>query len=152
MDILGLTNFAQIRGVLTVSPADLPDGALAGYALEDDLGASLDAWFPNWSSATDASHLRLLRLYAKYFCAGTVARTAAVFVLTKRSDGSNEGQRSGDGYEELANQLLGQALVYRLQLESAVGGQSASGRFSLTRAVRPARDPVVEPRAGAEES
>lgn len=146
MDVLGLTTFNQIRGVLTVSSADLPDTVLASYGLEDDIGADLDAWASGWETAGDPAQGRLLRLYAKYFCAGTVAKTAQVFVLTKKSDGSNEGQRSdADGFLWLSETLLSKASAVKTQLEELMGSRSED-RFSFTSSVRPTRDPVTESR------
>lgn len=147
MTVLNLTTFDQIRGVLTVSPADLPDSVLASYGLEDDLGADLDAWAAGWSSVVDPAQGRLLRLYAKYFCAGTVAKTAQVFVLTKKSDGSNEGQRSdSEGFLWMAESLLSRAAAIKSQLLDLIGGSEPGAWVSVTGVVRPARDPITEPR------
>jgi hypothetical protein len=122
MDVLSLTSFDQIRGVLTVSQADLPDETLSAYALEDDLTVDLDEWATGWATFTDEGHTRLLRLYAKYFCAGTVAGMAQVFILKKSTDGSTEGQRSdADGFLWLAGHLLEKALGFRLKLTEALG-------------------------------
>lgn len=148
MNVLDLTTFDQIRGVLTVSNADLPDSVLASYGLEDDLGADLDAWATGWSSVADAGQSRLLRLYAKYFCAGTVAKTAQVFVLTKASDGSNEGQRSdADGFLWLSKTLLEKAAGFRDQYLAAVGAVSSSERVSMVGRVIPSRDPITQARS-----
>ena len=147
MTVLDLTTFDQIRGVLTVSPADLPDSVLASYALEDDLGADLDAWATGWSSVVDPAQSRLLRLYAKYFCAGTVAKTAQVFVLTKKSDGSNEGQRSdSEGFLWMAESLLSRAAAIKSQFLDLIGGSEPGAWVSVTGVVRPVRDPVTESR------
>lgn len=148
MTVLDLTTFDQIRGVLTVSPADLPDSVLASYGLEDDLGADLDAWAAGWSSVVDAGQSRLLRLYAKYFCAGSVARTAQVFVLTKASDGSNEGQRSdADGFLWLSETLLAKAAGFKDQFLEAAGAAASSQRMTFASRVTPARDPITEARS-----
>ncbi|CAD5377356.1 hypothetical protein OF001_U20283 [Pseudomonas sp. OF001] len=148
MTVLNLTTFDQIRGVLTVSPADLPDSVLASYGLEDDLGADLDAWAAGWSSVVDAGQSRLLRLYAKYFCAGSVARTAQVFVLTKASDGSNEGQRSdADGFLWLSETLLAKAAGFKDQFLEAAGAAASSQRMTFASRVTPARDPITEARS-----
>lgn len=147
MTVLGLTTFDQIRGVLTVSPADLPDSVLTSYGLEDDLGADLDAWATGWSSVVDPAQGRLLRLYAKYFCAGTVAKTAQVFVLTKKSDGSNEGQRSdSEGFLWMAESLLSRAAAIKSQLLDLIGGSEPGAWVSVTGVVRPTRDPITESR------
>lgn len=150
MTILDLTSFAQIRGVLTVSEADLPDETLASYALEDDLAADLDSWVPGWAAMAVPEQARSLRLYSKYFCAASVASSAPVFVLTKMSDGSNEGQRNGtEGFRWLADAMNGKALVHKAALLKAIGSELPSTGYTLISAVRPTRDPIVEPRSAS---
>ena len=147
MEILGLTGFDQIRGVLTVSPADLPDSVLIPYGIEDDLAAELMTWVPGYASLTDENQLRLLRLFSKYFCASIVAGTAQVFVLTKASDGSNEGQRSdADGWAWMSNSLKQKAAGYKAQLLTALGTSAAGPRITLVSRVTPTRDPITEAR------
>ena len=150
MDVLGLTSFAQIRGVLTVSPADLPDESMQGFGVEDDLAEDLHGWVPAWADVlaeNDDRKVRLLRLYAKYLCASLFAGTAEVFVLTKISDGSNEGQRSGEGLQDLASKLKAKAAGYRAAYEALVSGQSrGSTSYTLISRVTPTRDPVTEAR------
>lgn len=150
MDVLGLTSFAQVRGVLTVSSADLPDEVMQGFGVEDDLAEELHGWLPDWATVlaeSDERKTRLLRLYAKYLCASLFAGTAEVFVLTKISDGSNEGQRSGEGLEELATKLKAKAAGYRASYEELVSGQSRGPTsYTLISRVTPARDPVTEAR------
>lgn len=112
MDYLGLTSTGQIRSVLTVSEADLPDRVIDGFGLADDLGALLDKALPTWEVllAAGGKNARLLRLIGKYYCAGTLAGTAQVFVLKKKTDGSNEGQRSDkDGWLWMSAHFLGKA-------------------------------------------
>jgi hypothetical protein len=149
--VLDLTSFDQIRGVLTVSQADLPDETLTAYALEDDLTVDLDSWVSGWATVVDVAQARLLRLYAKYFCAGTVAATAPVFVLTKMSDGSNEGQRSNaEGFLWLSESMLKKAAGYKAKLLVAQGGQiDPAAAYTLISRVTPDRDPVVEPRSAS---
>lgn len=151
MDALSLTSFEQIRGVLTVSDADLPDETLTAYGIGDDLAEDLDVWVSGWAVITDDKQTRLLRLYAKYFCAATVAATAPVFVLTKQTDGSNEGQRSdGEGFRWLAKELMSKAAVYRAKLLSLVGEPAAEEPPTLVSRVVPARDPITEARDALE--
>lgn len=148
MTILDLTTFDQIRGVLTVSSADLPDSVLAAYGLEDDLGADLDAWATGWTAVVEPGQSRTLRLYAKYFCAGTVAKTAQVFVLTKASDGSNEGQRSdADGFLWLSEMLMKKASGFQEQYLASLGTLVASERVTFTSRVTPTRDPITQARS-----
>lgn len=148
MDALSLTSFSQIRGVLTVSEADLSDEGLESYGLGDDLAVDLDEWLEGWGLITDEKQTRLLRLYAKYFCAATVAATAPVFVLTKQTDGANEGQRSGnEGFRWLADSLMAKALSYRDKLLELVGEPVSTGEMVFAARVIPTRDPVTEPRS-----
>lgn len=145
-----LTSSDQIRSVLTVSQADLPDETLDAYGLEDDLAVDLDNWATDWSSIVDVTQARLLRLYAKYFCAGTVAATAPVFVLTKMSDGDNEGQRSGnEGFLWLSKALLAKAAGYRSQLLEVLGTAQAVSSVPLLSRVPPARDVITQARSSA---
>lgn len=112
MDYLGLTSTEQIRAVLTVSEADLPDRVIDAFGLADDLGALLDKALPTWEAilAAGGKNGRLLKLIGKYYCAGTLAGTAQVFVLKKQTDGSNEGQRSDkDGWLWMSGHFLGKA-------------------------------------------
>ena len=148
MDIASLVLPAQIRGVLTISESDLSDEALQAYGLTDDLGENLDGWLTGWESITDAQQARLLRLYAKYFCAATVAATAPVFVLTKQTDGSNEGQRSGnEGFRWLAGELRAKAESYRSKLLELVGQSVRAESIMFVSRVVPSRDPVTEARS-----
>lgn len=148
MDLASLISNDQIRGVLTVSEADLSNEALDAYVLADDLGENLDSWLPGWEGTSDTQQTRLLRLYAKYFCAATVAATAPVFVLTKQTDGANEGQRSGnEGFRWLADSLMAKALSYRDKLLELVGEPVSAGEMVFAARVIPTRDPVTEPRS-----
>lgn len=164
MTLLSLTSFNQIRGVLTVSEADLPDETLTAYGLEDDLSVDLDEWAGEWQgiveaggaiepppSAESVKQFKLLRLYAKYFCAAQVAATAPVFVLKKNTDGSNEGQRSDkDGFLWLSNLLSNKASQYKTALIEALGEEEpAAGVMTFTSRVTPTRDPVTEAREDA---
>jgi hypothetical protein len=148
MQITDLVVSAQIRGVLTVSEADLPDETLLAYGLTDDLGENLDSWLTGWELITDNQQTRLLRLYAKYFCAATVAATAPVFVLTKQTDGSNEGQRAGsEGFRWLAGDLRAKAESYRNKLLALVGQSEPAESMTFASRVTPGRDPVTEARS-----
>lgn len=148
-----LTSTAQIRNVLTVSESDLPDEVIEGFGLDDDLGAVLDKALPGvWepiSVGPAGKQLRLLRLFAKYFCAGSLARTAQVFVLKKTTDGSNEGQRSDkDGWLWLSGSLLGQATAALDELVDDLGLTPAEVvPYSQISRVVPSRDPITTPRA-----
>lgn len=159
MPLFSLTTFDQIRGVLTVSQADLPDETLASYGLDDDLAVELDGWAGDWqamitagqaepAAAEDVKKYRLLRLFAKYFCAAAVAATAPVFVLTKSTDGSNEGQRSDqEGFLWLQRAMMAKAAQFREQLLELVGSLQASAPVTIISRVTPARDPVTEARS-----
>lgn len=147
-----LTSIDQIRSVLTVSAADLPDRVILGYALEDDLGAMFDKalpdlWEPLIAGGTPAQQ-RKLKLVAKYFCAGTLAKTAQVFVLKKFTDGSNEGQRSDkDGWLWMSERLLGQAAATLDELiDELLPPEPSVMPYSQVSVSIPDRDPITTPR------
>lgn len=149
MDLLGLTSTEQVRNVLTVSQEDLPDEVIQGFGLEDDLQTDLEGWVPEWESITEDSQARRLRLYAKYFCAATIATMARVFILKKSTDGSNEGQRSDvDGFADLADLLMGKASAHRKALETALGRGETPG-FTMVSRLSPARDVITQARSDA---
>jgi hypothetical protein len=151
MSLLELTSFAQIRGVLTVSSADLPDATLAGYGLEDDLQVELESWLANWQAITsgaDEQRKRLLRLWAKYYCAAVVASTASVFVLKKVSDGANEGQRSDtEGFAHIKQEMLDKAAGFKRQLEKLINPLVVTDTMTFTSRVIPGRDPITQARS-----
>lgn len=159
MSLHGLTTFNQLRGVLTVSEADLPDEILADYGLEDDLAVELDGWAVDWQAMVAAGEAatageedkrrhRLLKLFSKYFCAAQVAATAPVFVLTKNTDGSNEGQRSdADGFLWVQRAMLSKAATYRDQLLDLLNIVPTDNSMVFVSRVSPARDPVTEARS-----
>lgn len=149
MDLLGLTTTTQVRHVLTVSEADLPDSVLHGFGLEDDLQADIEQWLPEWEAITEEKHIRRICLYAKYFCAGTIALMARVFILKKATDGSNEGQRSdADGFAELAELLLGKADQHRLALQEDLGVETVRA-YTLVSRLSPDRDVITQARSNA---
>lgn len=142
-----LLNLNQVRSVLTVSPADLPDSVMLDYGLEDDIGADLDSKLVGWSDLIEESNIRTLRLYVKYRAASIIATTAQVFILKKSTDGSNEGQRSdADGFlwltrrfAEKADEIMA-SLLEDLEISVGVTDIELVGRSV------PSRDPIVEPR------
>lgn len=151
MPFLDLTSTVQIRAVLTVSETDLPDEVIEGYALDDDLANRLEKDLPTWVEilAAGGSNARRLRLAAKYFCAGTVARMAQIFVLKKDTDGSNEGQRSDkDGWMWVSTSLLGQADGYINEIKDDLGVPQAEAKpYTVFARVIPTRDPITTPRS-----
>lgn len=158
MDYLGLTTTLQIRATLTVSEEDLADSELDAFGLEDDLAVALDSAFKGapvtWESiAQDVTvplptNTRRLRVFAKYFCAATLAVTAQNFILKKIADGSNEAGRSDkDGYAWMAPALMAKAeealdaIMDDLEVVVEVKPLSVISR------VIPDRDPITTPRA-----
>lgn len=152
MPFLDLTTTSQIRAVLTVSETDLPDEVIEGYGLDDDLANKLAKDLPSWkeilSTDVDSDNYRRLRLAAKYFCAGTVARMAQIFVLKKDTDGSNEGQRSDkDGWLWVSATLLGQADGAITEIKDDLGlSQADAKKYTVFGRVIPTRDPITTPR------
>lgn len=151
-DVLNLTSFDQIRGVLAVTVADLPDATLAPMALEDDLQSDLEEWLVDWETVRDGNDMakaRVLRLYAKCRVAAIVAVAAQHFVLTQMTDGANAGQRSDqDGFQLVRLQLEARADRYKQQLLTLhVATSVVETARPLFGAVRPSRDPVTEGRS-----
>lgn len=148
MDILSLTSFSQIRGVMAVSSADLPDDTLENYDLETDLEVDLGGWLEQWEAIRDGDDhkAKKLKLYAKYRCAAWVAAAGQNFAYVQMTDGANAARRSDvEGFQELRKHLESRALAYRQDLldeleEAAAGFRPAIGR------VTPRRDPVTEGR------
>lgn len=161
MDYLGLTNTAQIRATLTIGEEDLDDEQIDGYGLDDDLGEALDTALKGLAQKSPPTtwqeiaaepanpNSRRLRLFAKFFCAGTLAVTAQSFVLKKIADGSNEAQRSDkDGFAWMAPTLFARAQGYLDQLVEDLGiTPEPLAPFSIMKRVVPGRDPITEPRS-----
>lgn len=150
MSILQLTSFDQIRGVLAVSPSDLPDEVLEPLVLEDDLSDDLSDWLPSWESLRDGDsqqESRALRLYAKYRCAAWVAVSAQNFILTQFTDGANAGQRSDrEGFSHLKGHLEERAQRYQDKLLELTSPGDNAAATPVMSAVTPSRDPVAEGR------
>lgn len=150
MAYLNLTTTAQIRAVLTVQEEDLDDEVIEGYGLEDDLSVALEASLPTWSAVTEAGGINAtrLRLFAKYFCAGTVAKMAQAFVLKKSTDGSNEGQRSdADGWAWMAESLLADANKQMGAILDSLELSVPATPFSVIGVSTPDRDVITTPRS-----
>lgn len=147
INISELVDPFQIRSVLTVSEADLPNEVLIGFGLEDEVADVLDRLVPTWAEIIDPKQLRKLRLYSKYKAAAIVAVMAPVFILKKMTDGSNEGQRSDrDGFRWLAEDLGKRADAIMDELLEDLGLAVTVEPFELVGRVIPERDPITEPR------
>lgn len=148
--ILDLTNFSQIRGVLAVSVADLPDDILEPLALEDDLADDLGTWLEGWEGIRDGgdeSLARALRIYAKYRCASVVAVSGQNFMFTQMTDGANAAQRSDtEGYQALREALEARAQQYKDRILGALEPAEEESYPTLFGVVTPSRDPVTEGR------
>lgn len=159
MAYFNLTSTDQILAVLTVDETDIEAATIEAQGLDDDLGAQLDKALPGvWEGIADstgpeasAARLRKLKLVAKYFCAGTVARMAQVFILKKDTDGSNEGQRSDkDGWLWMSDRLLESANEHLANLLTDLELVPATAMpYRMFVRVIPDRDPITEPRAAA---
>lgn len=149
--VLELTTFDQIRGVLTVSSADLPDSVLLAYSLEDDLQVDMERWLSEWQAVRDGTEARqktLLRLYAKYRCAALVAASGQNFTLQRFTDGSNEGQRSDiEGFQLLRAHMESRAASYREELEGVLSTSLSSEPVAIMGVASPNRNPVTEGRS-----
>lgn len=151
MDYLGLTTTEQILAVLTVDDTDLEAEQVDGYGLEDDLLIALESQLPTWQTVlAEGSKVNQARLrsFAKYFCAGTIAVSAQIFVLKKDTDGNNEGQRSDkDGWGFLSEKLLARAQAFLDDLLEAEGLVPETTALSYVGVINPSRDVIVEPRS-----
>ena len=151
MDYLGLTTTEQILNVLTVDEEDLSQDQIDGYGLIDDLTIDLVSQLPTWAdvlaTGSPVNQARL-RSYAKYFCAGTLAVSAQVFVLKKATDGNNEGQRSDkDGWEFLSLKFLSKAQAFMDDLLDDLGLTPSVTITPIIGRVIPDRDVITEPRS-----
>lgn len=148
--ILDLTSFEQIRGVLTVSPADLPDEVLQAYSLEDDLMVALTEWLTEWEDVQASGTARqklLLKLYSKYRCAALVAASGQNFTLKKFTDGANEGQRSDtEGFQKLRDHMESRASSYKKKLEDELSTALSTPNRTIMGVASPTRNPVSEGR------
>jgi hypothetical protein len=149
-----LTTNDQIRALLTIEDDELPDEILDAYGFEDDLADALDVAVPTWPAIVaslepaDARKQRRLRLFAKYFCAGTIAGMAQVFMLKSKTDGSNKADRSDkDGWEFIALALLNKAQGYIALITDELGTTPVTPVFSMIARVVPDRDVITTPRA-----
>lgn len=151
MAYLDLTTNEQILAVLTIDETSLDDTMLAGYGLEDDLLIALEGTLPTWKQVmVEGSKVNQARLrsFAKYFCAGTVAVSAQVFVLKKDTDGNNEGQRSDkDGWAFLSDKLLARAQTFLDDLLADLELEPAAPVLSFVSVASPARDVITQPRS-----
>lgn len=156
IDILNLTTSQQIRALLGVTSADLPDDMVEGMGLVDDLTEELYGWLEEWAEVRDSGtdrQQRLLRLYAKYQASAYAAASAQNFVLNKMSDGANIGERTEldlDAFNALRESLTARAMGYRSDLLYDLAGESetdTSVAVTLFGGVTPSRDPVTEGRS-----
>ena len=148
LDISDLLDLDQVRAVLTVSEADLPNETLEDYGLEDELEDILDRRLPTWSEIDKPKLQRKLRIFVKYKAAATIALMAPVFLLKKMTDGANEGQRSDkDGFRWLADELNGRAEEAMADILDELGEELVYGVGELVGKSEPLRDPITEPRS-----
>ena len=153
MDYLGLTSTEQIFAILTLDldGEDLTVETVDGYGLIDDLTIALESQLPTWADVLATGkpvNQARLRSFAKYFCAGTLAVSAQVFVLKKATDGNNEGQRSDkDGWTFLSEKFLAKASGF---MEDLLEDLELTPEVTLTPMVSlstPDRDVIVDPRS-----
>lgn len=149
MDILGLTSFNQVRGVLTVSQRDLPDATLEGYGLADDLDVDLESWLGDYATKLAGNQRlnKLVKLYAKYRCAAWLAASGQNFIYTQMSDGTNQAQRSDtEGFQALRHHLESRAGLYQQKANEELSQETAT-LLPMFGGVTPTRDPVTETRS-----
>lgn len=152
MAYLDLTSTAQIRAVLAAEFEDIEDETIEAQGLEDDLMVALSKALPKWQEvlADDqkpANQARL-RLFAKYFCAGTIGFMAQVIFLKKSTDGNNESGRSDkDGWEFISQGFMSKALGFIDDILEDLGEAPVIAPMSIIGRVIPTRDPITQPRS-----
>lgn len=151
MPYLNLTTTDQILAVLAAEAEDIEAATIEAQNLDDDLLVALSSALPTWEDvlADDSkpANQARLRLFAKYFCAGTVGFMAQVIFFKKVTDGSNENSRSDkDGWAFIAQGLMEKAQGAMDALLDDLGLAPVATPVSIIGRVIPTRDPVTEPR------
>ena len=153
--LLGVTNSDAVRTALGVSDEELNDEYIESSEVAIELQEDLADWcslsisdlIDNFESSTpDADKLRQLRLislYAKYFCAYTIAQAADLLFVERQGDGQNDSQRSRrTSYNDLLNRLSASMNKYR-DMVNASAGDPVSSPASVFSGVIPGFDPVT---------
>lgn len=152
MAYLGLTTTEQIRAVMAAEFEDIEDETIEAQSLDDDMLVALLSKLPTWEAilADDqkpANQARL-RMFGKYFCAGTVGFMAQVIYLKKSTDGNNESGRSDkDGWAFVAQGFLDKANGLLDDILEDIGEAPVPTPMSVIGRVIPDRDPITTPRS-----
>lgn len=152
MAYLDLTTTDQIRAVMAAEFEDIEDETIEGQNLDDDLLVALGSALPTWEAVRDDSakpvNQARLRMFAKYFCAGTVGFMAQAIYLKKSTDGNNESGRSDkDGWAFVAQGFLDKAKGIMDDLLADLDLTPTPATFSIVGRVPPDRDPITTPRS-----
>lgn len=152
MAYLDLTTTDQIRAVMAAEFEDIEDETIEAQNLDDDLLVALSSALPSWQDVladdTKPANQARLRLFAKYFCAGTVGFMAQAIYLKKSTDGNNESGRSDkDGWAFVSQGFLDRAAGYLAAVVDDLGLTPAPVVFSIIGRVPPDRDPITTPRS-----
>lgn len=152
MPYLDLTTTAQIHAIMAAELEDIEEATIEAQGLDDDLLVALTSALPTWAAVRDddtkpANQARL-RIFAKYFCAGTVTFMAQVIYLKKSTDGNNESGRSDkDGWGFIAQGFMAKATEAMDGLLEDLGLAPEATPLSIIGRVIPDRDPITEPRS-----
>ncbi len=152
MAYLDLTTTDQIRAVMAAEFEDIEDETIEAQGLDDDLLVALGSRLPGWADVlADASkpvNQARLRLFAKYFCAGTVGFMAQAIYLKKSTDGNNESGRSDkDGWAFVSQGFLDKASGYIDAILEDLGQAPVLTPVTIIGRVIPDRDPITTPRS-----
>lgn len=152
MAYLDLTTTEQIRAVMAAEFEDIEDETIEAQNLDDDLLIALGSALPTWAAVladdTKPVNQARLRVFAKYFCAGTVGFMAQAIYLKKSTDGNNESGRSDkDGWTFVAQGFLNKAKEHMDAILADLGLTPAPTAFSFVSRVPPDRDPITTPRS-----
>lgn len=152
MAYLDLTTTEQIRAVLAAEFEDIEDETIEAQGLDDDLLVALGTRLPQWAviqaDNTKPVNQARLRLFAKYFCAGTIGFMAQVIFLKKSTDGNNESGRSDkDGWAFVSQGFMDKATGYIDEILIDIGEAPVLTPFSIIGRVIPDRDVITVPRS-----
>jgi len=160
MDIGNLTTTEAIRAALGASSEeDLTDTDISNNTPELELELDLKSWLPDFDSIRDAGILTTateaqktayqhLKMYAKYFCADLISRSANFSMPQMITDGQNEVQRFQENkWKELRESLRRRMAIHRTYLSdyavSEFSRTEETTQYSLFGKATPSFNPVT---------
>lgn len=153
--IFGVTDTDAVRSALGVAEEEVGDAYIESSKVELELEEDLADWCSldigalvanselTSPDAVQLRQLKLVSLYAKYFCAYVLAQAADLLFVERQGDGQNESQRSRrTSYDSLIDRLLASMNKYR-DMVNASAGDPVSSPASVFSGVTPGFDPVA---------